>query len=190
MSDESFTSLKDHLLLAMPGMADPNFKQAVIYICEHSADGAMGLTINQPTDVPMRRIFEELEVAEYSDEVAERPLLAGGPVQQERGFVLHRAEPRRWESTIEISPEVCLTASRDIIVDIAGNRGPTDSYITLGYSGWDAGQLETELASNAWLVIQADPRILFEIPFEARARATAGMLGVDLSKLSSQAGHA
>lgn len=189
MTASMFSSLKDHFLLAMPGLDDPNFKHALIYICEHSEDGAMGLIINSPSDVPMSRVFDEFEL-DYPAEIGAQPLLTGGPVQQERGFVIHRPSPTHWQSTIEVSDHVCITASRDIIEDIASRKGPSASYITLGYAGWGAGQLEQEIADNSWLVSAADPTIIFETPFEQRAKATALQLGVDLDRLSPQAGHA
>lgn len=190
MPDSKFFSLKNHFLLAMPGLMDPNFRHALIYLCEHTPDGgAMGFTINNPSRVPMSRIFDEFHL-EYSEDIGNRPLLSGGPIHQERGFVIHRPAETRWESTMAISPDVCITASRDIIVDIARSRGPSASYVTLGYAGWGPGQLEQEIAENSWLVIEADATILFDTPFELRARATAAKLGIDLDKLSPQAGHA
>ena len=190
MPNSTFLSLKNHFLLAMPGLQDPSFRHAVVYICEHTEDGgAMGFTVNHPSRVPMSRIFDEFEL-EYSEDVGKQLLLAGGPVHQERGFVIHRPADTHWESTLRISEDVCITASRDIIVDIARSRGPSSSYISLGYAGWGPGQLEQELVDNSWLVIEADPTILFDTPFEERARATAAKLGVDLDRLSPQAGHA
>ncbi|KJS08767.1 MAG: hypothetical protein VR73_04520 [Gammaproteobacteria bacterium BRH_c0] len=189
MAEKHSVNLKNQFLLAMPGLQDPNFAHAVIYICEHNEDGAMGITINQPTDIPMSRVFDELELA-YSEELGRKPLLSGGPVQRERGFVLHKTTATHWESTVEISADISLTASRDIILDIARNKGPSDSYLTLGYAGWGAGQLEQELADNAWLTIPADPLIMFGIPFNERARAAAAKIGFDLDRLSIQAGHA
>jgi putative transcriptional regulator len=189
MSDNVFSSLQNHFLLAMPGLQDPNFAHSVIFICDHSPEGAMGLTINQPIDIPMSRIFEQFEL-DYTEEKGREPLFAGGPVQVERGFVLHRPANHQWESTLTISPEICLTASSDIIVDIARDRGPPKNLITLGYAGWGAGQLEQELVDNTWLVTPADPAIIFDMPFTERARAVAASIGIDLDKLSSQPGHA
>ena len=190
MSDNDFSSLKNHFLLAMPGLADPNFREALIYICEHSRDGgAMGFTINQPSDVPMCRIFEEFDL-DYAEELGARPLLAGGPVQPDRGFVIHRPGECTWTTTMAVSDEICITASRDIIVDIARSRGPSASHISLGYAGWGPGQLEAEIANNSWLVMEADPAIIFETPFAMMARATAAKLGIDIDRLSSQSGHA
>ena len=189
MMESPFPSLKDQLLLAMPGLQDPRFAHTVIYVCEHNEDGAMGLVINQPIDIPMSRVFEDMEV-DYPEHIGRRPLLSGGPVQRERGFVLHKSVDKHWESTVEVSAEISITASRDIIVDIARAQGPADSYITLGYAGWGPGQLEQELTDNTWLSIPANPDIIFDIPFPERARATAALIGVDLDRLSPQVGHA
>ena len=189
MSETELPSLKNHLLVAMPGLADPNFKNAVIYICEHSEEGAMGLVINQPSDVTLSRVFDELDL-QYGDDAGKQPLMVGGPVQQERGFVLHRAATQRWESTLYVTPDVCITASRDIIADMAQQKGPASGYITLGYAGWGPGQLENELAHNSWLLSEADPGILFDTPVDQRLAATASKVGVDLERMSTQAGHA
>lgn len=189
MTAETFSSMKNHFLLAMPGMQDPRFAHALIYVCEHNPDGAMGLTVNHPTDVTMDRVFDEFGLP-CPEELRHKPLLAGGPVQMEKGFVLHATTPMHWESTLEISPQISLTASRDIIEAMANGQGPRDSFITLGYAGWGPGQLEREIADNAWLTLPADPAILFDTPFEQRAATTALRLGIDLSRLSGQAGHA
>ena len=189
MSDSNFVSLKNYFLLAMPGLEDPNFKHSLIYLCEHTAeDGAMGLTINQPSSVPMSKVFEEFGL-EFAPEAGDRNLLYGGPVQQERGFVLHRPATEPWQTTVEVAPDVCITASRDIIEDMARNKGPSSGFITLGYAGWAPGQLEQEITDNSWLLIEADPEIIFDTPFEQRAEATAAKLGISLDRLSSQAGH-
>lgn len=188
-SNQHFESLSNHFLVAMPGLLDPNFSHAVIYICEHSPDGAMGLVINNPLDIPMSQIFEQFEMT-YSPHIGAQPLLSGGPVQIDRGFVLHRAGERQWESTRTISGEISLTASRDIISDIAVERGPGELIITLGYAGWGPGQLEEELAHNAWLTVPGDANILFNTPFEQRASAAAAKIGIDLNMLSTDAGHA
>ena len=189
MSQSTFPSLKNHLLMATPNLRDPYFKGALIYICDHSEDGAMGLAINKPADVPMSRVFDELEL-HYPEDLGKQPLLVGGPVQQERGFVTHRAATKQWESTMYVTPDICITASRDIIADMAQAMGPASGYVTLGYAGWGPGQLEQELADNSWLVSEADTSILFDTPFDERLQATATKLGFDLSRMSSQAGHA
>lgn len=185
----SAQDLSNHLLIAMPGLLDPNFSHAVIYLCEHNAEGAMGLVINHPLDIPLSQIFDQLELS-YTTNIGDQSLLSGGPVQVDRGFVLHRTSNRKWESTLPISDDISLTASSDIISDIANDQGPSDLIITLGYSGWGPGQLEEELASNAWLTIPADAAILFDTPFEERAKVAAAKMGIDFSLISSNIGHA
>ncbi len=189
-SDEpSFSSLRNQLLIAMPGMLDARFAQTVVYLCEHSEEGAMGLTVNRPTGAPISKIFQQLDL-DFPSTLGDKPLLAGGPVQLERGFVLHRPGPRTWESTLATGREINLTASRDIIVDIAANQGPGSLLIFLGYAGWGPGQLEQELAENAWLTVPADPELLFDTPTEQLASLAAARIGVDLRQLSYIAGHA
>jgi putative transcriptional regulator len=184
-----FQSLSNHFLVAMPGLLDPNFSHAVIYICEHTEEGAMGLVVNNPLDIPLSQVFEQFEI-DYPPAVGEQPLLSGGPVQTGRGFVLHRPTEREWESTLAISNDISLTASKDIIPDIAREQGPNDLIITLGYSGWGSGQLEEELADNAWLTVPGDANIVFNVPFDQRAHAAVAIIGIDLNQLSINAGHA
>ncbi|MDX2464144.1 MAG: YqgE/AlgH family protein [Porticoccus sp.] len=146
--DHPSQGLSNHFLVAMPGLLDPNFSHTVIYLCEHSADGAMGLVINDPLDIPISQIFEQFNIS-YTPKIGKQPLLSGGPVQMERGFVLHSPGNHPWESTLPISNDIYLTASSDIITDIAKEQGPNNLIITLGYAGWGPGQLEEELADNA-----------------------------------------
>lgn len=186
---KKISSLKNHFLLAMPTLTDPNFADSVIYICEHNADGAMGLIINHQMDIPVKAIFDQLEL-EYQDEFARPLLFDGGPVQRDRGFILHPSCDQQWESTTAISDEVSLTASKDILCDIALGVGPKDSLITLGYAGWDAGQLEEELSGNSWLTIPAEADIIFKTKSTERASAAALSIGLDLRMLSHEAGHA
>jgi len=189
MGAQTFTSLTNHFLLAMPGMRDTNFSDSVIYLCEHSAQGAMGLIINKPMDIPLSQVFDQFDL-DYPAHLGKQQLMAGGPVQTDRGFVLHRPAYKHWESTLKIATHINLTASRDIIIDIAGEKGPPESLITLGYAGWGAGQLEAELAENAWLTLPADPHVIFQTPIHERARVAAASIGVDLSRLSPASGHA
>ena len=189
VDEQTFQSLANHFLVAMPGLLDPNFSHAIIYICDHSSEGAMGLVINNPMEIPLSQIFEQFEIS-YSSKVGEAPLMSGGPVQVARGFVLHRPVRRQWEATLPISSDISLTSSRDIIADIAGEQGPSDLLVTLGYAGWGPGQLEEELANNAWLTVPGDADIIFNVPCEQRANAAAAKIGIDLSLLSSNAGHA
>ena len=183
------SSLKDYFLLAMPGLNDPNFSQSVVYICEHNADGAMGLIINQPLDIPVKAIFDQLDL-KYLDECGNSLIFDGGPVQRDRGFILHPTAQQQWESTVSIGEGISLTASKDILKDIALGKGPDRALITLGYSSWGAGQLEQEIAQNSWLTIPADSAIIFQTDCADRAGAAASTIGLDLAMLSPDAGHA
>lgn len=180
------SNLTHHFLIAMPHMADPHFDHSLIYLCEHGAEGAMGLIINQPSDLNLSDLLEQLapDLATLSDV----SVLNGGPVEPERGFVLHGGG-RKWESSVDLGP-LTLTTSRDILCDMAQGEGPDNVLITLGYAGWGAGQLEQELADNVWLSCPADHSILFNLPCDQRLAAAARSLGVDWSLLTSQAGHA
>lgn len=180
-------SLKNHFLIAMPGMADPRFSQSVTYICEHNKGGAMGIVINQNATMSYSELFSQLSLnKDYKDD---SPLLLGGPVQKERGFVLHSGN-KKWTSTLPVSDEISLTGSKDILEDIAQHQGPEHAIIALGYAGWNAGQLEQEIIENSWLTVPADKQIIFETPIEDRWTSAANQLGIDLNLLSSQAGHA
>jgi len=188
-SKKSISSLKNYFLLAMPGLNDPNFAHSVVYICEHNADGAMGLIINQQLDIPVKAIFDQLELS-YLDECGSSLIFDGGPVQRDRGFILHPSVEQQWESTVVIGEDISLTASKDILTDIALGKGPTNALITLGYSSWEAGQLEQELTQNSWLTIPADSAIIFHTDCANRAGAAASFIGLDLAMLSHDAGHA
>jgi len=181
--------LKHHLLIAMPHMDDPNFAQSLIYLIDHNEQGAMGLVINQPSGLSLADILEQLrpEVtpAEHCHHL---PIMAGGPVQTDRGFVLHPAG-HDFQATLDLG-ELGLSTSQDALIGIADNNGPDKYLITLGYAGWGAGQLENELAENAWLSCPVDPAILFDMPHDQRLQAAARRLGVNLGLLTSQAGHA
>ncbi len=182
------SSLRNHFLVAMPSLKDPIFAHTITYICDHTADGAMGIVINHPLNLSLGEIFEQLQLPDDT-EVGRQSVLSGGPVHIERGFVLHSSGPK-FESTIQISPTVSLTASRDIIAALAENRGPESALVALGYAGWGAGQLEAEIAANAWLTVPADHHIIFDTPIEQRWSAAAAKLGIDLNLISSSAGHA
>ena len=183
------TNLTGHLLIAMPTMLDPNFERTVTYICEHSEQGALGLIINRPMDMDFGDVLEQLSLTATSPQHAHRPILQGGPVELQRGFVIH-SKPKDWESTIEITDTIFVTTSRDILASIADGKGPDQALLALGYAGWGAGQLEAELSANAWLSVPASPQIIFDIPFEDRWESAAALLGVDIAKLSPEAGHA
>ena len=188
-SKKSISSLKNYFLLAMPGLNDPNFAHSVVYICEHNAEGAMGLIINQQLDIPVKAIFDQLELS-YLDECGSSLIFDGGPVQRDRGFILHPSVEQQWESTVAIGDDISLTASKDILTDIALGNGPENALITLGYSSWEAGQLEQELTQNSWLTIPADSAIIFHTDCAKRAGAAASTIGLDLAMLSHDAGHA
>lgn len=183
------SSLRHHFLIAMPSLADPNFDGTVTYLCKHDAEGAFGLVINRPLDMQAAEVFQQLELEVLDAAQAEQAVLGGGPVQPSLGFVLHQS-PASFDSTLDAEAQIKVTISRDILESMASGRGPSPAVITLGYAGWDAGQLEAELAANAWLSVPADPAIIFDTPIEQRWSAAAGLLGVDIAQLTSYAGHA
>lgn len=173
----------------MPGMADPNFSSTVTLICEHNADGALGIVINRPTDLNLAGLFEQLAVTHTDSVAAQTPVLDGGPVARERGFVLH--EPGgEYESSVAVSSEVQLTLSRDVLDAIAAGHGPEKALVALGYAGWEPGQLEAEMLANTWLSVPATPEIIFDVPFSQRWLTAAEVLGIDISRMSPDAGHA
>ncbi len=181
--------LTNQFLIAMPRMADQNFSQTVTYICEHNDQGAMGIVVNRPMDLHLNDILEQLDIADGASILGEELIYVGGPVQPERGFVLHTGE-KSWDSTLHITPQISVTTSRDILESIASGQGPDNRLIALGYAGWASGQLEEEMSANAWLSGPADTQILFHLPPEQRWKAAALLLGVDLDLLSSDVGHA
>jgi putative transcriptional regulator len=182
------TYLNGQFLIAMPDLSDPNFYQSVTYICVHNDEGAMGIVINRPLEMELGEILEHMQIPVYAPQVKHLPVFHGGPVEPERGFVLHRT-PGRWDSMLEVGGELAITTSRDILTSIAKGTGPDESLVALGYAGWAAGQLERELAENAWLSGPADLDIIFRQPSEKRWQAAAHCIGVDLTLLSTQAGH-
>ncbi|MCP3908095.1 MAG: YqgE/AlgH family protein [Oceanicoccus sp.] len=186
---DNMTSLKDHFLIAMPSIGDGIFAHSITYICEHNEQGAMGIVINHPLDLSLDEIFEHLEIDNIQTPHQDQ-ILAGGPVHMDRGFVLHRNTDDHWDSTIRVSDQIALTTSQDILTAIAHDEGPSDSIVALGYAGWSEGQLESELADNAWLTAPADSNIIFNTPVEQRAKAAAATMGIDLSLISPTAGHA
>jgi putative transcriptional regulator len=187
---ESINNLKHHFLLAMPQMNDRYFGQSVCYICDHSENGSMGLVINKPTDVSLADIFSELAINPTNSSHINSPaVLQGGPVSLEQGFVLYNGTSNNVENK-EISHGVRLSTSKAILVNIAHGVGPENALVCLGYAGWEAGQLEDEIANNAWLTVEADETLLFHTPAEDIAKQAANKLGIDLSLLSSLSGHA
>ncbi len=187
MSAEHY--LTNQFLIAMPALADRNFAQTVTLVCEHNAQGALGIVINRPMQMRLGEVFEQLSLSPQDQRLHEQALLHGGPVQPDRGFVIHRASDP-WDATLVVSERIHVTTSRDILTAMAEGRAPAPLSMALGYAGWEAGQLEAEVAQNAWLTVPCDERILFDTPYEQRWTAAAQLLGINLNMLSSQAGHA
>jgi putative transcriptional regulator len=181
--------LTNQFLIAMPAMDDPNFAQTVTLVCEHNEQGALGIVINRALPMNLAEVFEQLGLECARSRVTQQPVLRGGPVQTDRGFVLHKPQGR-WESSLPFSERIHLTTSRDILDALARGDGPANAVVALGYAGWGAGQLEDEMARNAWLTVPADEHLVFEIPLDERWQAACRLLGVDLLHLSSEAGHA
>jgi putative transcriptional regulator len=186
-----------HLLIAMPSMCDPYFAKTVTFICTHNADGAMGIIINQPTNVKLDELYENIKVTLDNDIIKDQPVLFGGPVQPERGFVLHLASKHddSWNSCVNIREQIALTSSKDILEAIAIGKGPEKFHLSLGYAGWTPGQLEQEILENAWLSVEIKEfetlhKILYETPYDEMLPASMKLLGIDPAMLSSNAGHA
>ena len=181
--------LTNQFLIAMPGLEDPNFFHSVTYICEHNDEGALGLVINRPLDMQLGEIFQHIKIDNAAPDARRIPVHLGGPVQQDRGFVLH--EPLgNWEATLKVTDNIGITSSMDILDAIARNEGPEHRLVALGYAGWGAGQLEQEMADNAWLSGPSNAEILFDTPDDERWKAAAALLGIDLDLLTGDAGHA
>ncbi len=187
MDDDS--SLTNQLLIAMPGMADPNFSTTVTLICEHNDEGALGIVINRPLQLKLRGLFQQLDLPEPAPSTAGDPVLLGGPVGPEHGFVLHGPE-FAFENSIIVSSDIRLTLSRDVLDAMASGDGPDQSLVALGYAGWQPGQLESEMLTNSWLSVPATTNILFDTPFDQRWTMAAQTLGIDISQISPDAGHA
>lgn len=187
MSEQTY--LTNQFLIAMPALADPNFFHTVTYICEHNAAGALGIIINRPLNITLGELLQHLKTPLPDSATGTMPVYSGGPVQQEQGFVIH-SPVGDWDSTLRVTESIGVTTSRDVLQGLAEGRGPERLLIALGYAGWGPGQLEREMAENAWLSGPADADILFRTPYEQRWAAAAALLGVDLSLLSGDAGHA
>lgn len=187
MSETSY--LTNQFLIAMPALADPNFFQTVTYISEHNANGALGLVINRPLQLSLGQLLAHLHIAPDHSEVAALPVYHGGPVQPEQGFVVHNPLGQ-WGATLRVTDQIGITTSRDILQALVRGEGPAQWLVALGYAGWGPGQLEQELAENAWLSAPVDFRILFHTPSEQRWWAAAALLGIDLNLLPTHAGHA
>ena len=186
---DTSSSLHNQLLIAMPGMPDPNFNSTVTLVCEHNDDGALGIVINRPTNLNLGGLFEQLDLDDSDRQIASAPVLSGGPVAPERGFVLH-SPLDGFESSVAVSPDVQLTLSRDVLDAMAAGDGPEQSLVALGYAGWEPGQLENEMLENTWLSVPASKEIIFDTPFEKRWESAARSMGIDISTISPHAGHA
>jgi putative transcriptional regulator len=182
-------NLTNHFLIAMPNMADPYFARSLTYICEHDEKGALGVVVNRPIEMTLGALFERLSLPLSSQILVSAPVYFGGPVQTDRGFVLHQPLGQ-WQSTLSVGDAVGLTTSKDILEAVGQGGGPERMLVTLGYSGWAAGQLENEIKQNAWLTVEAKDAIMFETPAGERLPAAMKLLGVDFAKLSEEAGHA
>ena len=192
MASASRIDLTNQFLIAMPGMADETFAGTVVYLCEHNEKGAVGLVINKPIDIKLRNLFEKVELALPHDTLAEQPVYFGGPVQTERGFVLHEklGEDATHSSTLSIPGGLAMTTSKDVLEAMSEGGGSKKVLITLGFSGWQAGQLEDELGRNGWLTVGADHAVIFDTPIESRYQRALALLGIDPRMLSQEAGHA
>jgi putative transcriptional regulator len=182
-------NLTEHFLIAMPAMADPYFSRTLTFICEHNEQGALGLVVNRPIEMTLEALLEQISIRAESGAFRALPVHFGGPVQVDRGFVLH--EPvGQWQSTLAVGSEIGLTTSQDILQAVARGEGPRHILVTLGYAGWAPGQLEHEITQNAWLTVPAKTEVMFDMPAEERLPAAMNLLGLDYAKLSDQAGHA
>ncbi|MDH3688221.1 MAG: YqgE/AlgH family protein [Gammaproteobacteria bacterium] len=186
---ESTQSLANQFLIAMPALMDPNFVRTVTLICQHNEDGALGVVINRSTTLKLHQVLDQLSVPKDNISEPDAPVFLGGPVQTERGLILHEGLGE-WETTLPINDMLGLTTSKDILEAIGDNRGPKDCLLALGYAGWGSGQLEREMRENAWLSGPSDNDIIFRTPVEERWPKAAQLVGVDISRLSGQTGHA
>ena len=192
----SSINLTNQFLIAMPGMGDGTFAGTVIYLCEHTEKGALGLVINKPIDITLKSLFEKVELSLDRDDLAEVPVYFGGPVQTERGFVLHEPTSAEgqdggpYNSSLKVEGGLEMTTSKDVLEAISSGAGPKKVLVTLGYSGWGAGQLEEEMSRNGWINVDAEPGIIFDTPVSQRYGKALSLLGIDAGMLSSDAGHA
>jgi len=185
----SQVNLTNHFLIAMPNMVDPYFAKSLTFICEHNEQGALGVVVNRPIDMTLGTLFERLSLPLTAGRLGKEPIYFGGPVQTDRGFVLHQPIGQ-WQSTLSVRDRVGLTTSKDVLEALGQGGGPSKILVTLGYSGWAAGQLENELKQNAWLTVEAKDAVIFDTPAEERLPAAMQLLGIDFAKLSEEAGHA
>ena len=183
-------NLTHHFLIAMPNMADPYFTKSLTYICEHNEQGALGVVLTRQVDLTLSALLEQIEIPTSQPNIAEIQVHFGGPVQMDRGFVLHQPAGE-WQSTLRVNDQIGLTTSKDVLEAVARGEGPEKFFVTLGYAGWAPGQLEHEILQNAWLSVAAeDTSLIFDLPLEARFNAAMRLLGVDTINLSEDAGHA
>ncbi len=182
-------NLTNQFLIAMPTLADPNFSQTVTYICAHSEEGAMGIVINRPMNIALGEVLSQMKMSATDPQINSRPVFSGGPVQPDRGFVLHRPMGA-WSSNLQVSMEIGVATSRDILEAISKGEGPADALVALGYAGWGAGQLEREMLENSWLSAPVNEDILFRLSPEDRWHAAVALLGIRADSLSTDAGHA
>lgn len=183
------SSFSNTMLVAMPALSDPAFHHAVIYVCEHRLEGAVGLIINHPMQFAISMIFDQLHVEPIRVQLSQTPLLFGGPIQPERGFVIHR-QTGLWQSSLHLNENVIITTSNDIIRAIARDEGPKDLLVTLGFTGWGSSQLEEEIKKDAWLVCPFKPEVMYDVPFDERWKYAGSLLGVDMNKLGAYGGNA
>ncbi|MBU7576092.1 MAG: YqgE/AlgH family protein [Hydrogenophaga sp.] len=187
-------NLTNHFLIAMPGLSDELFGRSVVFMCEHSERGALGLVINKPSDILLPRLFEKVDLPMGRDDLAELPVFQGGPVQTERGFVLHEAVSGEGESvyasTLSIPGGLEMTTSKDVLEAMASGAGPRRVFVSLGYASWGQGQLESEITENSWLTVEADPNLIFDAPVAERYERAMALLGLQPWMLSPDAGHA
>ena len=197
-SDSAPINLTNHFLIAMPGLEDEAFARSVVYLCEHSERGALGLIINKPSTLSLKALFDKVDLSLRRPDLSDAPVLQGGPVQSERGLVLHDAmvadtpegDQSAYASTMTIPGGLEMTTSRDVLEALATGAGPRRVIVTLGYSSWSGGQLESELAENSWLTVDADSRVIFDTPIEQRYDQALALLGLQAWMLSPEAGHA
>jgi putative transcriptional regulator len=194
-ADFASTQLSHHFLIAMPGLEDPTFAKSVVYLCEHSERGAMGLIINKPGDLSLKHLFEKVELPLHRQDLLQSNVLHGGPVQTERGFVLHESEASAksnslYASTLSVPGGLAMTTSKDVLEAIANGSGPQRVIVTLGYASWGEGQLESEIGENSWLTVPADASVIFDTPIDQRYDKALSLLGLQAWMLSSEVGHA
>ncbi|MCU7836431.1 MAG: YqgE/AlgH family protein [gamma proteobacterium symbiont of Taylorina sp.] len=184
-------NLTNHFIIAMPGLADPMFEKSVSFICQHNEHGAMGLTINRPTDITFVELLSQLNIPLEDSSIGSTPVYLGGPVETGHGFILHSNHDKKsWQQTLSINEHISLSSSKDILTAIAKGEGPADYLIILGYSGWISGQIEKEIQENSWLNTPADNDIIFHTPFNKRWENAAMKIGIDIHLISSDIGHA